>query len=398
MLKLLIVAHDIPFPPAHGGRVEMWTRLLSLREHNVFMHVICWSDSRHTTNSDIDVVASKAGSCSHYPINFVKRLESLVRFILPSGVATHEIKEESLSYEIEKVRDLKLTAIVLDGIYGAQAALTISERLGLPLIYRSHNIEWLHMKDQIHSSATFQSKFRFWLDSKRMKVFEKIVRKRAHLIFDITEEDRDFWNEKDLRAKMFVTRPVLGIDTPKVSCEDWTPSYDVLFLGNLHSPNNVGAVKWFFEFVRIHLSKGTTIAIAGSNPTFEVKKLARKYNFILIENPVNLRDVYRMARVLINPSQRVNGINMKSVEMLATGLPFVCTTAALRGIPTKIWQFAKIADSAKDFAMSINSILLKNIPPSDSQRAFVLSFFSDIEVKRFINEISKFIDENKRNY
>ena len=50
-MKITIVAMEIPYPPIHGGRVDVWRRLKMLAELGTEIQLICWS--AETPDSEI---------------------------------------------------------------------------------------------------------------------------------------------------------------------------------------------------------------------------------------------------------------------------------------------------------------------------------------------------------
>ena len=53
--KVLLVAGDFVYPPNHGGRVDIWNRILALRETGMYIHLIC-TVKKYPSKEYIDVV------------------------------------------------------------------------------------------------------------------------------------------------------------------------------------------------------------------------------------------------------------------------------------------------------------------------------------------------------
>ena len=45
-MKLLVVCNEIPYPPNHGGRVDVWARLRAFRAAGVSIVLITWCSDR----------------------------------------------------------------------------------------------------------------------------------------------------------------------------------------------------------------------------------------------------------------------------------------------------------------------------------------------------------------
>lgn len=42
--RITLFASDIPYPPVHGGRVDLWRRIKFLASQKVQIQLICWSN------------------------------------------------------------------------------------------------------------------------------------------------------------------------------------------------------------------------------------------------------------------------------------------------------------------------------------------------------------------
>ncbi|WP_279117562.1 hypothetical protein [Acidithiobacillus thiooxidans] len=41
-LRMTVLCHETPFPPNHGGRVDMWRRLIAMEKRGVEIQLISW--------------------------------------------------------------------------------------------------------------------------------------------------------------------------------------------------------------------------------------------------------------------------------------------------------------------------------------------------------------------
>lgn len=384
-LSVLVVAHDCPYPANHGGRVDMWSRLQQLNAKGVQIVLLSWSNSPPSRDEAV-VIQKYVLAHMHHQVTFKSRIAAFGHPLLPSGVATHVLSASELAEA--RIESESVDAVILDGIYGFAPALALSEILRKPLIYRAHNVEWKHMGDQVHSSTGI-GKLRYMLDSVRMRRIEYVLRHKAAAICEISDEDDLYWRTRGY-ASQTVVRPYVNVAD---SCR-WTSSrdiqFDIAFCGNLHNANNLEGLRWFVEYVAPLLPIETSIVFAGSQPTEEVLQLAESSprNVRVIPDPGNMEDIYAISRVLINPSRRASGVNLKSVGMLASGLPFVCTPSAMRGIPDQLRLFVNVRDRAQDFASSLDQAIQDNRGYSVKQCEMTREFFGESQVEGFLKLIS----------
>jgi glycosyltransferase involved in cell wall biosynthesis len=110
--------------------------------------------------------------------------------------------------------------------------------------------------------------------------------------------------------------------------------HDVLFVGTLDYAPNVAALhrlsRLWPELQRVR--PGTSLLVAGSTPTAEIRALADRQGWTLWENFSSLSEVCGAARVALAPLQHGTGIQNKVLEAAAHGLPQVVAPAVLAGV------------------------------------------------------------------
>ena len=43
-MRILLVAHEVPYPPVHGGRMDTWNRIVALSRVGVSIDLVRWVD------------------------------------------------------------------------------------------------------------------------------------------------------------------------------------------------------------------------------------------------------------------------------------------------------------------------------------------------------------------
>ena len=147
------------------------------------------------------------------------------------------------------------------------------------------------------------------------------------------------------------------VDGPNSNAPAVAKVWDVIFLGNLNTPNNYRGLEWFLNSVYPMLQRsdmGISVLIAGSNPSSEFRRLFRSVEGItVIENPLDSAAVLAQGRVLINPILSGSGVNIKSIEMLFQDAHLVTTPIGVRGFPDDVRQEFSVADTPTTFARAI---------------------------------------------
>lgn len=110
--------------------------------------------------------------------------------------------------------------------------------------------------------------------------------------------------------------------------------HDLLFVGTLDYAPNVAALhrlsRLWPQLERVR--PGTSLLVAGSTPTAEVRALADAHGWTLWADFASLSEVCAAARVALAPLQHGTGIQNKVLEAAAYGLPQVVAPAVLAGV------------------------------------------------------------------
>ncbi len=248
--------------------------------------------------------------------------------------------------------DFLRIAIWLDGLYGGETALRLQERLGIPLFYRSHNIEFLYMRSQARVATSLRDRCAWSVAALHLQAFEHRVRNAATEIFDLSVDDIAYWAGQGAPAGVYAP-PLFRSAVIRAPSPEW----DVVFLGNFNTPNNLRGLRWFLDEVYPILVAEVPdidILFAGSSQDENWRTFLARYPRVsLIENPPDSGAILANGRVLINPIFSGSGVNIKAIEMLLCGSPIVTTTVGVRGLPLEFRSAFGVADRPEEFARLI---------------------------------------------
>ncbi len=365
-MKITLVCHDIPYPPIHGARLDMWRRIKAFSNLGTELQVICWCS--HTPKPE-ELLEIRKYAKQVFFIKFPRKLGSFLRRIIdllkyPLEVTSRIVRGKEFKILLSDVAAFNPDVIFLDGIHGGEVASQLSQHLNRLLVIRSHNIEHLYYKRKL-ASAKGLNKLKRYLSLSNLAKYEINLLKKSTLFYDISLDDLNFWRSQGLTNGRYL--PPL-IDFPEENREAISinklsshPVYDIVFLGNLFSDNNVAGIIWFITQVMpiIRLALPTfTVLIAGSNPVQHVRQLCEETAEVDLKiNPVSSTEVYKSGRVLINPVSAGSGVSIKSLEMLVSGRPIVSTQQGIAGIPEQVHQYFEIAVDKSSFAEAILQFL-----------------------------------------
>ncbi|MBO3459832.1 glycosyltransferase family 4 protein [Aetokthonos hydrillicola Thurmond2011] len=395
-MKITLVCQDIPYPPNHGARVDIWRRIKAFSKVGVQIQLISWYRNSPKPEEiveiekyvkEIHLLPFKSGASA-----IVRRLIDLLTY--PLEVTSRIVRGKELSKLVKDVSVFQPHVIWLDGIHAGEFVTELSEHLNIPIITRSHNIEHLYYRRLLGSTRDFRCRLKRYFSVSHLEGYEKSLLKNSALFYDISVDDLKFWQDQGFTNGRYLP-PIVEFSLDKSletnsKHETENSEYDIVFLGNLYTDNNVAGIVWFItQILPLILSKlpNVKVLIAGSNPVKEIRKLSQEQTGVHLSiNPVSSAAVYNSGRVLINPVLVGSGVSIKSIEMLSAGKPIVSTPQGVAGLPEEVKKYFQIAESAESFAGEIIN-LLTNSQKVNIDRTLLESLFGYEIIESVVSDI-----------
>ncbi len=351
-VQTLLITYVVPYPPTDGGRVDRWNRIVALSRQGVSVHLTTWSDE-NVTDHQLEALHACCDSVTIHPKN-----RNLLRVALhskyPTTAAPSILSPADYKAELRRTKSISPDIVFSDGLIGTILGIPLAQKLDVPLVYRAHNVEHWYLMQMSRVEKNLIRKALLAANALRTRRLEQHVREHSSLIYHISWQDYSAWANHPSASKAKVLNFYLHPDEKytAIAGGDSNSDIDVLYVGNLHTPNNLFGLRWFVQEV-VPLLKGLRIVVAGSRPTPEIKVALSRVNVQLIANPKEVLPLYRGARVLINPIWHGSGLNIKMVESLATGKPVVSTSRGTRGLVKRLRAHVHVADSPQSFAGAV---------------------------------------------
>lgn len=401
-MKVTIVSMEIPYPPIHGGRVDIWRRLIALSKLGVEIQLVCWND-----------VAPSAEEIAEIQ-KYVKQLHFIVYqrgiginlqrgfglFKYPLQVTSRILRGQQWENLLRSVEQFSPDVIIADQVHSGYTARRLSDVLKCPYVLRSHNIEHLHYSYWLQSAKGW-GKLKLILALLHLKTYELSILKSCDAFYDISVDDLKFWQKQGFTHGRFLAplADLSSLDMPTngEQKESSDFAYDIVFLGNLRTENNVAGVLWFLQEVLPKLkiqAPDIRVLIAGSNPVQSIFDACdRLDNVDLKPNPVSAKTVYQSGKVLINPIATGSGVSIKSVDMLTLNRPIVSLKKGTFGLPEAARQYYKIAEDAQSFC----DLICKSLSESESNTpnpSEVQELFGYPVIERFLQDLETVVAQH----
>ena len=333
---LHIVTHDVPYPADFGGVVDLFYKIKWLHHIGIKIHLHCFLNERPKQKELEKYCVS---------VNYYKRKKlSGFSFSLPYIVYSRSSK--ILLKELVKDN----YSILLEGIH-CSYYLQKGIFTGRKVFLRLHNVEYKYYEQLAKYENNLFKKLYYRYEAKLLKKYEKKITNKVP-IWTVSIEDVMLY-KKQFSAKNIQFIPVF-LPFEQTQIKMGKGSY-CLYHGNLSINENETASCWLMEkiFNDLHIP----FVIAGRNPSKQLKRIAKKNNFIsIVDNPTeeNMQLLVQNAQVNILPSFNKTGVKLKLLNALYNGRHCIVNHAGIEG--SGLNELCFIEETTNGFKEKINEL------------------------------------------
>ena len=353
--EIHIISFDIPYPADYGGVIDVFYKIKALSELGIRIHLHCYFNSRCFSNT----LASLCESVNYYPRNTsLFKHFSLTPFIVNSRYSRlllHRLDEKKCQILFE---GLHTTSVLINNV-----------NLGARSMIRTHNVEHHYYKHLMLAESNFLKRFYFFLESKKLKPYQDIL-KKAKKISTISSGDfhyfRQRYNDKVCYVPAF--HPY-----SEISATTGVGEF-MLYHGNLSVIENEKAALFLIKKVMQGVS--FPLVIAGKNPTIKLKGEIKKHPYVtLIENPdqFKMQQLMKDAQIHLLPTFQPTGVKLKLVASLFEGKHIIANEQMTKGFPEN--KIILKANKPEEFRNKIQEF--KNIPFTEKDIAARSAFLNE---------------------
>ncbi len=252
-----------------------------------------------------------------------------------------------------------------------------------PLVFVAHNAESLVYAGLAEAA---DGRLRRWVNRREARLVrdaEADLAGRARQVWAVSADDVDYFRElvpgSDVRQLEVTSAIAAPGELP-------APEYDIALLGRWSWEANAPALRWFTREVVPRLPPAVAVEVAGAGADW----LRGEHANVAVRGVVpDAQSFLSRARVVAVPATGGGGVQMKTLDAIATGVPVVATPTAVRGIgpvPTSV----RVASTAAEFAEA----LVECVRSSDRAGALAdASAWSAARRARFDSSVTGWIAE-----
>jgi len=253
------------------------------------------------------------------------------------------------------------------------------------LVFIAHNVENEIYLNAAKSAGSLASKWIYSREANLIKAMENRLALTARQVWTIAEHDFNYFSDIKGAAKV----KLLAYGLAKLKDKPVNKTFDIGIIGSWAWRANEEGLQWFLQTVYPLLPTDLSIHVAGHSAEW----LTGKYpNIHYLGFVPDAQEFMAQAKVVAIPTLSGSGVQMKTLDAIASGSAIVLTPLALRGI-SDYPRTVKIAEKPEDFA----NLLVAAIASSSAQQAFddiddVLDW-SRTRQNKFIADIASAINE-----
>lgn len=368
-MKLLFLAHRIPYPPNKGDKIRSYHELRALVDHGHEVHLLAFADDVRDLHYQVDL----ARGCASVRIVRLRKFWAKFRALLSVLTSRPLSLGYFGSWKMRRLVKRALKKQKFDAVFVYSSAMAQY----VPAKWRSRTIVDLVDVDsekwrEYAERTTSPKSWLYEIEARRLRKYEHEIaagfansilttRREADLLSDLDEFTRRaririLTNGVD--TEYFQPEPSAA-DTGKVIRLPFAPAREpdsrprLVFTGVMDYFANVEAVRWFaaevFPLIQEQEPQAEFI-IVGSNPSVEVKKLAEHPGITVTGTVEDIRPYLDAATVCVAPLRIARGIQNKLLEAMACGKAIVATPEAAAGLRVAHEEQLLLASSPTEFA------------------------------------------------
>jgi len=357
-MRILFLAHRIPYPPNKGEKIRAFHELRFLAA-NHSIDLFCFADDRAEAEEQWNLRS------------YCRRIyvETRSPFLAKLRMARSFLKGEPLSngffysprFESEVRRALACEDYDVILVYCSSMAQYIPARSPAPVVVDFVDVDSAKWAQYVRLSSPPLS----WLyarEARSLARAEQSIARSAAVAIVTTDHEAT-----ELRAPGCTVETVgngvapapisLGNDLPK-ELRSLQPY--VLFVGQMDYRPNIDAVSWFAkEMLPLVRAKCPTVkfVIAGRHPSTAVQQLAQLPGVVVAGAIPEVHPYLEGAAAIVAPFRIAQGIQNKILEALAARKPVVSTRKPAEAIGAKHGETLLIADTPAEFASAVVGLL-----------------------------------------
>ncbi len=358
-MKILFLAHRIPYPPNKGEKIRAYHELEYLGARHT-VDLFCFADSPEEARGH----QALAPFCRRIYVHTLSRWKAMWR----AARASWKGEPFSLGYfhsaEFQSAVRKAVAEDRYDSIFVYCSAMGqyVPQPCPCPAVIDFVDVDSAKWA-QYASASNFPFSWVYAREAHCLAEYEKkLVRAFSASVVATAQEAAQLAGEHPLHVTVVRNGVRLRQDAevPRIPEELRALQPYVVFVGTMDYRPNVDAVTYFVEQIlpAIHgKHPELRFLIVGHRPARQVRRLGRRPGVIVTGVVPDIFSYLQGAVAAVAPFRISQGVQNKILEALATGLPVVSTSRPAKAVDARHAETLLIADTPKDFAEAVIALL-----------------------------------------
>ncbi len=239
-------------------------------------------------------------------------------------------------------------------------ANVLISKSNIQTVLTDHDVSYLKYYRIAELNTNVLVKYFYYLESLKVKLFEKNVFRKYDLVVAVSEFDKQLLSKLCNDVNIAVVEN--GVDLEEFDVKlNGHDKYTLIWFGGFKHYPNFEAIHYFLNEIYFRIKEKVTevkLIVVGGDVPYKLKKFSEKDDSIKFVGFVEGVVPYlRRANVLISPILSGSGTRLKILEGMATGKAIVSTSIGVEGIGGVNGKHYIISDSPQEFADNVTSIL-----------------------------------------
>ncbi len=402
--KILVIASDFPYPPNHGGRVDIFERLKVLKELKFEIYLI--STVKISPSNDELIYMDKLLVRSF----ILHRKQSFVAlFSLKPYQVTSRNNIDDIDIILNSVKDIKFNACIIEGHYCLEIYDKISNNCTINQSFlRVHNDETKYFCELAKSTKNILKKIFYYVESLKFTFLEKYFFKKniiSACLHISSDELIKYKNKYSFLEHIFLPA---SVDIKEFVTYKKNNDKTVLFIGSLFMSNNIEGLMWYLRNVHnklCRLHSDYKLIIAGNTKGIRINSFIEtinKFKYIdFYDSPDNLDYLYEQSMIFINPMLSGAGVKLKTINAVKYGLPIVSTKIGNEGTGLINKQDILVAEDEQSFFDNIILLLSDEVEREkivNNSQLYIKNTYNQIENLKGILLASKELGNERKEW
>jgi polysaccharide biosynthesis protein PslH len=356
--RVLMLAHQLPWPPRHGSAARAWGLLRALaRAHEVTLIAF------ETEGADLDRLRTIAEPIVAGPPPRRSRGDRLRTLLSGRADLADRLRSAAFARALEAVLGARaFDAVQLEGLEMAPYLdILRPPRFQGAVVYDAFNVE--HVLQARAGAVTGLGPAALYsrLQAPRLRRLEALMCRRADRVLCVSEPDA-----AALRALVPTREPTVvpnGVDVDdfaRVGDRATDGAARLVFTGTMDFRPNADGVEWFARDVlpRIRsVRPDAELIVVGQRPGPRLRRRHGRDGVTITGAVDDVRPFLARASVVVAPLRFGSGTRVKLLEAMACARPIVATTLAAEGLAVRDGTELLLADAPEPFARTVLALL-----------------------------------------